>query len=49
MISFIQYLGCGAVYTKAGGAAVDFTITKFENMTNKLIPFLKKYPILTPL
>ena len=43
--SLILYLGCGAFYTKAGGSAVEFTITKFEDMTNKLIPFLKKYPI----
>ena len=27
------------------GDAVDFTITKLSNLTDKIIPILKKYPI----
>ena len=46
MRSLIEYLGCGTVNVRSGGSAVDFKITDFENLTNKLIPFLKKYPML---
>lgn len=46
MINFIQFLGCGAVYPKAGVGAVEFTVTNFDDMSNKLIPFLQQYSII---
>ena len=43
MKSLIELLGCGNLVRK--GDAVDFTITKLSNLTDKIIPILKKYPI----
>jgi hypothetical protein len=44
--SFIQYFGCGKVYKKTGMDAVDFMVTGFSDITNKIIPFLCEYPVL---
>lgn len=44
--SFIQYFGCGKVYKKTGKDAVDFMVTGFSDITNKIIPFLCEYPVL---
>ena len=46
IISFIQYLDCGKVYKKTGKDAVDFMVTGFSDITNKIIPFLSEYPLL---
>ena len=46
MRSLIEYLGCGNLNIRSGGGAVDFKITNFENLTNKLIPFFKEYPMI---
>ena len=46
MRSLIEYLGCGNLNIRSGGGAVDFKITDFENLTNKLIPFFKEYPMI---
>jgi hypothetical protein len=44
MRSLIDYLGCGnvSIYKEA----VDYLVTKFSDLTDKVIPFFKKYPIL---
>jgi len=44
--SIIEYLGCGNVYTRSGGRAVDFKITSLDNLINKLIPFFEMYPMI---
>jgi hypothetical protein len=44
--SFIQYFVCGKVYKKTGKEAVDFMVTGFSDITNKVIPFLCEYPVL---
>lgn len=46
IISFIQYFGCGKVYKKTGKDAVDFMVTGFPDITDKVIPFLCEYSIL---
>lgn len=47
MTSFIDYLGCGNVYkVYKDNEAVRFTVTKFNDLTDKVIPFFDKYPIL---
>lgn len=46
MKSFILYLGCGKVYKKTSKDAVDFMVTGFSDITDKIIPFLSQYPIL---
>ena len=42
--SLVDYLGCGNIYVN--GRVVDFKITKFSDLTNKIIPFFQKYPII---
>jgi hypothetical protein len=44
MEKLISYLGCG--YISERGDIVDFHVTKFEDIINKIIPFFEKYPIL---
>lgn len=46
MKSFILYLDCRKVYKKTNMDAVDFMVTGFSYLTNKVIPFLCEYPIL---
>lgn len=46
MRSIILYLGCGKVYPKTSKEAVDFMVTGFSDITNKVLPFLYKYPVL---
>jgi hypothetical protein len=43
MRSLVDFLDCGKIYISAG--SVDFIVTKFSDITNKLIPFFEKYPI----
>ena len=43
MRSLIEYFGCGNIYKNRD--TVEFKITKFEDLTEKIIPFLVKYPI----
>ena len=42
--SLIDFFGCGSLCKK--GDAFDFTITKFSNITDKVIPFFNKYSII---
>lgn len=44
--SLIQYLDCGQVYVRGSGNAVDFKITKFDNLIGKLIPFFITNPLI---
>ena len=39
-----DYLGCGRIYKNREGIYLD--ITKFKDITFKIIPLLKNYPIL---
>ena len=43
MISLVDYLGCGNVYVD--GTVVEFRVTKFSDVTEKVIPFFSKYKI----
>jgi len=43
MESFIEYFGAGNTYKYR--EVVDFKIAKFKDLTDKVIPFFKKYPI----
>lgn len=44
MESIIKYLNCGVISKR--GDVVDFHVTKFTDITEKIIPFFAKYPIL---
>lgn len=43
MRSLVDYLGCGNIYVD--GTVVDYKISKFNDITDKLLPFFQKYPI----
>jgi hypothetical protein len=43
MKSIIDFLGCGNVYVS--GTTVEYIVTKFNDLTDKVIPFFQKYPI----
>jgi hypothetical protein len=44
MTSFIKYFGAGNVHNF--NEAVDFKISKFKDLVDKVIPFFNKYPII---
>jgi hypothetical protein len=46
MKSLMEYFGCGNLLKKR--ETVHFSITKFTDLTEKIIPFFKKYPVFTP-
>ena len=41
-----SYFGCGAYYAVPGYSHVNFLITKFSDITSKVLPFFEKYPLL---
>lgn len=43
--SFMEYLKCGRVY-KHSDNAIAFKVSKYSDLTEKIIPFFHKYPIL---
>jgi len=43
MSSLVNYLDCGNVYKNR--ETVDFQIKKFNDLTNKVIPFFQNFPI----
>ena len=44
MYNIVKYLDCG--YLSIRGDIVDFHVTKLTDITEKIIPFFYKYPIL---
>ena len=44
--SFINYFGCGKLYIRTNEDICDFKVLIFKDITNKIIPFFQKYPIL---
>lgn len=44
MERLVSYLGCG--YISERGDIVDFHVTKFMDVSEKIIPFFEKYPII---
>ena len=43
--SFIAYLGCGNVELYPGGLAVNFIVSKFTAISEKIIPFFDRYQL----
>jgi hypothetical protein len=43
MRSLVDYLGCGNIYVD--DSAVEYRVTKFSDLTDKILPLFKKYPI----
>ncbi len=47
LTSLERYLGCGSNYKQStSGTVKDFIVTKFSDITDKIIPFFDKYPLL---
>ena len=44
--SFPYYFQCGRVENLKNKATVNFRVSKFQDIYEKIIPFFKKYPIL---
>lgn len=44
MNSIINFFNCGVVTIRSNGAAVDYSVKKLSDLTEKIIPFFKKYP-----
>ena len=48
MEKIVEYFGCkqGKIYKYGGKSAVSLTIVDFAEITNRIVPFFNKYPIL---
>lgn len=45
--SFVQLFGCGNVYKQSPSSNVeDFLVTKFSDITEKIIPIFESYPLI---
>jgi hypothetical protein len=52
LISLIDYFGCGRYRLRKGGAAGDYIVGRFSDLTEKMIPFSPFFlfaPFLPPL
>ena len=45
MKALIEYLGCCNSYLKTKQDIVDFVVSRLSDITDKIIPFFEKYPI----
>jgi hypothetical protein len=43
--SLVSFLGCGYYYATKGRDCGDFLVVRFSDISSKIIPFFKKYPI----
>ena len=41
--TFVSYLACGKIFKRPDGKAVDFIVTKFSDIDEKIIPFFDNY------
>ena len=46
MKSFSEYLNCGSYYSGRTSEVGNFIVSKLSDITEKIIPFFEKYPIL---
>jgi len=46
MKSLIEYLGCGGYFPRNNKNFGEYIVTKFNDLTDKVIPFFFKYPII---
>jgi hypothetical protein len=45
MKSLVTLFGCGLYYSPSGYNHGEFIVTKFADLTEKIIPFFDKYPL----
>jgi hypothetical protein len=46
MEKIVEYFGSGKIYKYGGKSAISLTIVDFPDITNIIIPFLNKNPII---
>jgi LAGLIDADG DNA endonuclease family protein len=46
MEEITRFMKCGKIYKYGNKSAVSFTLVDFTDITNNLLPYLEKYPIL---
>ena len=46
MNSLIEYLGCGIIYRKNNKEVLEYRATKVSDISEKILPFFQKYPII---
>ena len=46
MKNLIEYFNCGNFFVNKNRDVFYFRVSKFSDITDKIIPFFKKYPIL---
>lgn len=44
--NFINYFSCGRYKLRSGRLLGDFLVTQFSDVTEKVIPFFDKYPLI---
>lgn len=44
--SLVEYFDCGNIYFRENKEVVDYCVEKYSDLTEKIIPFFNKYPIL---
>lgn len=45
MQNLIEFLGCGRISKRSNLEAVDFKVTKFSDISEKVIPFFERKPL----
>nr|YP_009568354.1 LAGLIDADG endonuclease [Orbilia oligospora]QBL02033.1 LAGLIDADG endonuclease [Orbilia oligospora]QID02735.1 LAGLIDADG endonuclease [Orbilia oligospora]QID02803.1 LAGLIDADG endonuclease [Orbilia oligospora]QID02844.1 LAGLIDADG endonuclease [Orbilia oligospora] len=43
--SFVNFWGCGKVYSRFGENKIDFQIIKFEDLYDKVVPLFHRIPL----
>jgi hypothetical protein len=46
MEKIVEYFACGKIYKYGGKSAVTLSIVDFSNITNIIVPFFNKNPII---
>ena len=45
MKSLVKFYDCGKVFNRSKEDKVDFIVRKFEDLTDKIIPFFQRVPV----
>jgi len=45
MKSLVKFFDCGKVFNRSKEDKVDFIVRKFEDLTDKIIPFFQRVPV----
>jgi hypothetical protein len=46
MVSLANLLGCGNIYSYQNNSAIDYKVSRINDLTEILIPIFDKYPVL---